>query len=364
MRTIQAPEFMMVLNIPYEVRLSREGVREHVRIAAANQQYVMVKKTCGDTEASMRPVEGLSAGESFGVIVECRKTKQFEGKAIPTHFAVTTNMENEGGMRVYCCQILTNDQVHTLTSKTRALVAVIRGCAKFDTIDDMMLRAVNHFLIKKKVIGCTTTVEQLFHRIDNKGVREAMMAVYAPSNENLTVLRKSLGFDRGRTEVRAEIRGLVFQAVPDARQMKGKSIPYWGDKVKLHATLNNVDTEVPDQAINDAVIAAFGLCNVDYWVTKQTIRGTSVIVGLTQGFETSRADLDALRTILREADDRLMLDFDRPLPRRDDGQYAKVLQAPQGRMSSATSWSSGSRSSGRTSGSDGGRGRQGRTNGS
>jgi hypothetical protein len=230
----------------------------------------------------------------------------------------------------------------------------------------MMLRAVNHHLVLKKVAGCTAVIEQLFHRIADTGVRETMIVVYAPTGGNLTVLRKSLGFDRGKTEVKVEVRGIIFQGVQDAMHVKGKGIPDWGGRHKLHATLGNVDTEAAEQLINDTIIAAFGLHNVDYWVTKQMNRfkGTAVIVGLVQGFEPSRVDPVPLRAILIKDNERLQLDFDTPLPRRNVGQYAKVTHIGQLTGHSPPSWSSGSRGSGRTSGSDGGRGIQGRNYGS
>jgi hypothetical protein len=362
MKAITTPEFVLILNIPYEVRLIREHVRDHVRVAAANQPYVMLKKTCGDTEASMRAVESLSAGDSYGVIVECKKTRQFGDKTVPEHFAVTTNMENEVNTRVYWCQLVTAEQAQTLTARSRALVAIFRGCAKHDTIDDMMLRAVKHYLEMRKVGGCTAVVEQLYHWVEGQGgVREMVIAVYTPTGDNLSVLRKALGFDRGKNEIKADVRGLIFQVVPDATYMKGKQIPEWGIMRKVHATLANVDPETSDQTISNTLVEAFGVNNVDYWATKQTIRGVSIIIGLTHGFEASRVDPFPLRGILMAAEERLVLEFDKSLLRRDVGQYAKASRAvpSSGASTSTSSWS---RSSGRSSGSEGGRGRQGRTN--
>jgi hypothetical protein len=365
MRGLTPPTHLLILNVPYEVRFSRQGATAHALAAAALQPYVLLRNNVGDTNDSIGAIEMLDTGSSFGVIVECKHDEKGHPQRPPTHFVVN-EAGGRGEARPYWCQLLTAGQGQLLQSKNKKMVMVFRGCAKIDSVDDTLRRAVAHYLATKKIQRCLAVVEQVSHNIEGTKVKEAVIAVYTDKPDLVSEVRAAMGFGRA-SDIRVEVRGLIFQVITDLQEMKGKRMPAWVRHHKRHATISNIDTTAEERVVATAIMDTFGVDQVDYWVTRRTAKGGKVVsVGLADGFEAGALNPEPLHAIMVNAEIRQFLDIGKPIPRRDDTHVLyrtrDDLVSVSGSGSSTSSVTDRSRSaSGRFSTPQRGRAQPGRT---
>jgi hypothetical protein len=312
-----------------------------LKSAIDGQAYV---EACPDGDSgnpSIFVFDSLVASDMCNALVTCTGTEH--AIEFPT-FVLSTDYEDPMNARslrgVFPCTLLTADQGHSI-KKTSVVLAILRGLTRFDDIDDVFLRAAQHFLKTKDMHRATVFVEEIRHRPYRNDVRESVLVVTvekATPMEQVMDMRRRLGVDKSAKYAIVDVMGVRLVLYADYADFKNTPIPASVKTKKRHVQISNISDSASRDDIKNAVFRAFDHRFVDYWTVRQTQRNRlRVLVGLTPSFQ--HGDNPSLPWYELQAFPRVprYMEYNIPLPRRPEAEEVIAADASTSRLRELTS---------------------------